>query len=141
MHVRRLGAAANIARAIRTMLCKLLLQPNQKRKSGMSMLNTIGGLVAGAAVLAACQPQTQRSPVNYGGMQEQQLRTLQREGAMSGTNPGVQNPVATGANPGTTGIERAPTGGTGSVGAGAPTSVDPGTTGITRQRGVGAPVR
>ena len=62
-------------------------------------------------------------------MQEQQLRTLQREGAVSG------------ANPGTTGIERAPTGGTGSVGAGAPTSVDPGTIGITCQRGVGAPVR
>ena len=30
----------------------------------MSMLNAIGGLVASAAVLAACQPQTQRSPVN-----------------------------------------------------------------------------
>ncbi|MBD0275093.1 MAG: hypothetical protein ICV73_24600 [Acetobacteraceae bacterium] len=106
-------------------------------------MNRVACLIAGAAVLGACQPQTQRSSIgqNYGGMQERQLRDVQMQGVQSGANPGTQNPVATGASPGTAGIQRAPTDGTGNVGAGAPTAVDPGTTGITRQRGVGAPTR
>jgi hypothetical protein len=92
---------------------------------------------------AACQPQTQRSAVgqNYGDQREQQLRAVEMQGIRSGSNPGVVNPPVTSVNPGTTGIERAQTGGTGNVTAGAPLSVNPGTTGITRQPGVGAPTR
>jgi hypothetical protein len=104
-----------------------------------------GALVAAPLILlvAACQPQMQRSAIgqNYGGMQERQLRAVELKGIEAGANPGVQNPPVTGVNPGTTGIERAPTGGEGNMTAGAPIAVNPGTTGIIRQRGVGAPTR
>lgn len=109
------------------------------------MANAASRCGAGAAVLllaAACQPQQPTgSPIALTpGTTEYQLRQLQLQGARSGANPGVQNPVVTGVNPGTTGVERAPSGGTGTVGAGVPTEVNPGTTGIVRQ-GVGAPTR
>jgi hypothetical protein len=111
----------------------------------MQSLRLRGALVAAPLLLlvAACQPQTQRSAIgqNYGGAQERQLRGVQLQGIQSGTNPGVQNPPVTGVSPGTTGIERAPMGGTGNVTAGPPIAVNPETTGIIRQRGVGAPVR
>ena len=102
-----------------------------------------GGALIALLAVAACQPQTQRSDVgqNYGDPREQQLRAVQMQGVRSGANPGMQNAPVTGVNPGTTGIERAPTGGRGNVTAGAPTAVDPGTTGILRGPGVGAPTR
>jgi hypothetical protein len=68
-------------------------------------------------------------------LRQQQLRNIQQDQSRA-----MQNPVVTGVNPGVGGIERAQTGGTGTVGAGSPTAVNPGTTGITRQ-GVGAPSR
>jgi hypothetical protein len=102
-----------------------------------------GGALLALLLAAACQPQMQRSAPgqNYGDMREQQLRAVEMQGVRSGSNPGVRNAPVTGVNPGTTGIERAPAGGTGNVTAGTPTEVNPGTTGIVRGGGVGAPAR
>ncbi|HYI83132.1 MAG TPA: hypothetical protein VEX11_07980 [Acetobacteraceae bacterium] len=106
-----------------------------------------GSALLALLLAAACQPQMQRSGVgqNYGDQREQQLRAVEMQGIRSGTNPGVQNPVVTGVNPGTTGIERAPTGGTGTAGTQRPImGVRPdgsGSQSVDRGPGVGAPTR
>jgi hypothetical protein len=93
-------------------------------------------------LLAGCEPAPPpTSPISLSpGTVEYQLRQQQLQNARSGVNPGIQNPLVTNVSPGVGGIERAQTGGTGNVTAGAPTAVNPGTTGITRE-GVGAPAR
>ena len=54
-------------------------------------------IIAAAVLVAACQPApTPSIATNTGDMREQQLRTIQLNAAQSGTNPGMQNPVATG---------------------------------------------
>ena len=104
-----------------------------------------GGALLTLLLAAACQPQMQRSGVgqNYGDMREQQLRAVEMQGIRSGGNPGVQNAPVTGVNPGTTGIERAPAGGTGSAGTQRPImGVRPdgsGSQSVDRGPGVGAP--
>ena len=109
----------------------------------MPGIRRLGGIALGALLLAGCEPAPPpTSPVSLSpGTVEYQLRQLQLQNARSGVNPGIQNPLVTSVNPGVGGIERAATGGTGNVTAGAPVAVNPGTTGITRQGGVGAPSR
>ena len=106
-------------------------------------LALIGTSLSTFLLTTGCQPQMRRSDIgqNYGDQREQQLWTVEMQNLRAGANPGTQNPAVTGVNPGVGGIERAPTGGSGSVSAGAPVDVNPGTTGITRQLGVGAPSR
>jgi hypothetical protein len=106
-----------------------------------------GGALFTFLLVAACQPQMQRSDVgqNYGDMREHQLRTVEMQGVRSGSNPGVQNAPVTGVNPGTTGIERAPAAGTASAGTQRLiTGVRPdgsGSQSVDRGPGVGAPTR
>ena len=110
----------------------------------MSVIRSLGtlGLVALAVTACQVQPYQSTSPLpNTTGTVQEQLRQIQLQNALSGANPGVQNPAVVGVNPGTTGIVRAPAGGEGNVTAGAPTAVNPGTSGIRRQPGVGAPTR
>ena len=106
-----------------------------------------GGALFTFLLVAACQPQMQRSDVgqNYGDMRERQLRAVEMQGVRSGSNPGVQNAPVTGVNPGTTGIERAPAAGTASAGTQRLiTGVRPdgsGSQSVDRGPGVGAPTR
>lgn len=102
-------------------------------------LAALGGLVLLAACQTAPAPSAPGSQItNFTADQrEQMMRQQQIQGAVSGANPGMQNPVATGVGVG--GIERASQPGAGNVTAGAPVAVNPGTTGIVRQPGVGAP--
>ena len=107
-------------------------------------MRILGGIALTTFLLAGCQADTSRSttPISLTpGTPEYDLRQQQLRGMRSGANPGMQNPVVTGASPGVGGIERAPGTGTGGAGAGAPVSVSPGVGGIERAPGVGAPTR
>lgn len=101
-----------------------------------------GGALFTLLAAAACQPQMQRSDVgqNYGDMRERQLRAVEMEGVRSGSNPGVQNPVATGRD--VSGIVREGTG-TGTAGTQRQiTGVRPdggGSQSVDRGPGVGPP--
>lgn len=109
----------------------------------MKTYQGLGMLAAAGLLLAGCDTTPQRGPLATmpTGTTESTLRQQQLQAIQSDPNRAMQNPVATGANPGTTGIERAATGGTGNAAAGAPVAVNPGTTGIQRAPGVGAPTR
>ncbi|MBD0271492.1 MAG: hypothetical protein ICV73_06135 [Acetobacteraceae bacterium] len=107
------------------------------------MVRTYGGLALAALLIAGCESQQARGPLatmptgtNESVLRQQQLQNIQQDRGRA-----MQNPPVTGVSPGVGGIERAGTGGTGNVTAGAPTEVNPGTTGIVRRRGVGAPTR
>lgn len=102
-------------------------------------LAALGGLVLLAACETAPAPSGPGSQItNFTADQrEQMMRQQQIQGAVSGANPGMQNPVATGVGVG--GIVRADQPGAGNVTAGAPVAVNPGVGGIVRQDGVGAP--
>lgn len=103
-------------------------------------MRILGGLALVTLLAAGCETTPSRGPLATmpTGTAESLLRQQQLRNAQQ--NPGMQNPVVTGASPGVGGIERAPTGGRGNVTAGAPSEVNPGTTGIVRP-GVGAPMR
>jgi hypothetical protein len=83
----------------------------------MPSMRALGGIALVTLALAACDSATPKtSPIGLTpGTREEQLRQLQLQGATSGANPGVQNPVATGRDVG--GIVRQGTG-TGSTAAG-----------------------
>ena len=108
----------------------------------MPSTRILGCAALAVLLLAGCQSSRQQGPLstmptgtNESLLRQQQLRNMQQD-----PNRAMQNPAVTSVNPGVGGIERAQTGGTGGVGAGAPTAVNPGTTGIVRP-GVGAPTR
>jgi hypothetical protein len=109
----------------------------------MSVTRTLGGLALVTLLVAGCEPAKNTGPLstmptgtNESLLRQQQLRNIQQDPSRA-----MQNPTVTGASPGVGGIERAPTGGAGGVGAGAPIEVSPGVGGITRAPGIGAPAR
>ena len=108
----------------------------------MLPIRSLGAGAVAVLLIAGCDTTPSRGPLATmpTGTNESVLRQQQLQNIQSGANPGTQNPVVTGVNPGVSGIERAPMGGGGTVGAGTPTAVNPGTTGIVRP-GVGAPMR
>lgn len=71
-------------------------------------MRMFGGLALAVLVLAGCETKPATGPLATmpTGTAESTLRQQQLQGAVSGANPGTQNPVATGANVGTTGIVR-----------------------------------
>jgi hypothetical protein len=105
-------------------------------------MRNLGGVALIALLLAGCQPSQQTSPISLTpGTVEYQLRQQQLQNVQSDPSRAMQNPTVTNVSPGAAGIERAPMGGSGGVGAGAPVTVSPGVGGITRAPGVGAPTR
>ena len=82
----------------------------------MSFTRTLGGLALVTVLIAGCDTTPTTGPLSTmpTGTSESLLRQQQLQNAQQ--NPGMQNPVATGASPGVGGIERAATGGTGSAG-------------------------
>jgi hypothetical protein len=105
-------------------------------------MRTLGGIALATLVLAGCDYVTPQgstgSPISLTpGTVQEQLRQQQLQNAAS--NPGIQNPLATGASPGAGGIERSGVG-TGNASGGAVGAINPGTTGISRP-GVGAPAK
>jgi hypothetical protein len=109
----------------------------------MHFTRSIGGLIFATLALAACEPQKASGPLSTmpTGTTESLLRQQQLRNMQADPSRGMQNPTVTTANPGVGGIERAPTGGSGGTGAGAPIAVSPGAAGITRGPGIGAPVQ
>jgi len=101
----------------------------------MPSMRALGGIALATLALAACEPkQPTGSPIALTpGTREEQLRQLQLQGATSGANPGVQNPVATGRD--VSGIVRQGTG-SGSTAAGT-SGMNP--DGTLIRPGVGAP--
>jgi hypothetical protein len=80
----------------------------------MSFTRTLGGLALVTLLMAGCEATPPAaSPIALTpGTVEYQLRQQQLQNAQQ--NPGTQNAVVTGASPGAAGIQRAPTGGSGS---------------------------
>lgn len=109
----------------------------------MNVTCRLGGLALVTLGLAACEPARNTGPLatQPTGTTESLLRQQQLQNAQQDPSRAMQNPVATGASPGTTGIQRAPGTGTGGTGAGAPVQVNPGAGGIQRAPGIGAPTR
>jgi hypothetical protein len=103
----------------------------------------LGGLALVVLGLTACEPSRQTGPLSSmpTGTTESQLRQQQLRNVQQDPNRAMQNPGVTNVSPGAAGIERAPTGGAGGVGTGAPVAVSPGVGGVTRAPGVGAPTR
>jgi len=101
----------------------------------MPSMRAFGGIALVTLALAACEAQQPTgSPISLTpGTVEEQLRQRQLEGARSGANPGVQNPVATGRD--VSGIVRQGTGsGSSAAGVG---GMNP--DGTLIRPGVGAP--
>ncbi|MCB4820221.1 hypothetical protein [Roseicella aerolata] len=103
----------------------------------------LGGLALVVLGLAACEPSRQTGPLatQPTGTAESLLRQQQLQNIQQDRSRAMQNPTVTDVSPGAAGIQRAPTGGTGGTGAGAPVEVSPGVGGITRAPGIGAPTR
>lgn len=100
----------------------------------MPSMRALGGIALITLAVAGCEASQSTSPISLTpGTVEEQLRQRQLEGARSGANPGVQNPVATGRD--VSGIVREGTG-SGSTAAGT-TGLN--TDGTLRRPGVGAP--
>src|SRR5919202_6260794 len=104
----------------------------------MPSTRIIGSAALVALLLAGCEASQEKGPLstmptgtNESLLRQQQLRNFQQDPSRA-----MQNPAVTGVSPGVGGIERAPTGGTGGVGAGAPVEVSPGVGGITRAPGI-----
>ena len=74
----------------------------------MPSIRALGGIALAVAMLAGCdsiKPYDSTSPIGLtSGTVQDQLRQQQLQNAKQ--NPGIQNPVATGVNPGVGGIER-----------------------------------
>jgi hypothetical protein len=82
-------------------------------------MRTLGGIALVTLLVAGCE--ASNNPVGPGstlptGTAESLLRQQQIQNAQQGANTGTQNPGVTTVNPGVGGIERAQTGGAGSVG-------------------------
>ncbi|WP_165943558.1 hypothetical protein [Roseicella aquatilis] len=109
----------------------------------MNSICRLGGLALVTFGVTACEPANKTGPLatQPTGTAESLLRQQQLRNMQSDQGRAMQNPVATGASPGVSGIQRAPTGGSGGTGAGAPVEVNPGAGGITRAPGIGAPTR
>lgn len=77
----------------------------------------LGGLGLLAMLVAGCDTTPKQGPLSSmpTGTTESLLRQQQLQNVQSDPNRAMQNPVATGANPGVGGIERAATGGSGSA--------------------------
>ena len=84
----------------------------------MSFTRTLGGLALVTMLIAGCEAKPPAaSPISLTpGTVEYQLRQQQLQNVQSDPSRAMQNPGVTNVSPGAAGIERAPTGGTGSVG-------------------------
>lgn len=82
----------------------------------MSSKPMFGGLALLCLLVAGCDTTPKQGPLSSmpTGTNESLLRQQQLQNVQSDPSRAMQNPLATGANPGAGGIERAATGGSGS---------------------------